>query len=647
MSLELIYSFIDSKKSSLSKDNDSVEVLSKSAPVDVVTEAPSEKASASALDRFADSPLVQLGEDFIAEQVARNGHQIMNNAIGAVDRTINRITGIPVRKTTEQAQQLVFNSISAAVTAKNEVVMIFLRQVAEQAIAALNQKRAIASELTGKVTELHNALKIMIAGQPFFSPYLAQLRQALALIVEAENKITLVRNTFVSTDTFINSSFDDAKTKLESAEALLAPPDDDPDIKFNGGLLDNVGIPSEPQQLTVLLAVPQLVQDCLLAANGYFVANLKANALILAFQQGLNTLQESGSKKLKEYTISVLDSLLRRIDELVGQIADGVNGSPTATEGPISGFNPSPVKVSFSSLRWVFELRAIIEYTTFVPGQALKDIQISNKAVQAYEDAVEALQTKDNRVLGDAVLIATDGQEDIGQLEQQLTTYTMAALQAIVDGTAADSILALGRTIINRLHLSLTQDNEIIEILQTFVDSDLAIDDTVERLGDNIYSLLDTFGLDRAADLLRSGNFEDFFNLNSKTATFAGAALVGIATIKNCLETEEDREQLTQAEREIQRENKSKELFAQRKSVTAFEQQRAANEKEEQRLESLKEKSRAAAEKTEQSSKCQVLDAVSQQAPNLVKNLGGVLGVSVLSNVGSSDFLNKIGKGIL
>lgn len=633
MSLGFVLSFIQQKRGVLSKDADSVNVLSKQSPATIVSEDISTKASDAVWDRIKTGPMAQLGKDFVSEQIAKNGATIINNVDKAIGNTI--------RKPIQDAQNLVFDSIGAALTAKNDLAMFFLQELAKRCIVEIGKKRAVLLVLQEKLRLLYNALVILVAGSPFFNRYLTQLRRALIIIYESRNETVVVRNTLDARDVWLKRRFENVKDNLKAAEALMQPVGPEPDVKFTDkGLLANVGVPSEPQQLTLLLSIPQLVQEVLAAANGYFVATVKLNALLLAFCAGAGTLQTSSSKKMKEYSLSTLDNLIKQMDDLISSMANGVNGDPGSIAIPNSGYTPDSVKVSSASLGWILQLKTIIEYATFVPGNTLQTLQISNNALGKYNAAVTGIKSKGNRTNGQAILTATEGREEYGQLERQLTTFSLACLKAIVDGKASASVLSLGRTLQQRLELSLTQDKEIEVLLQAFATADLGFDDALKRTGNGIYKMLDNLGLDRASQLLKDGDFTNFFNLNSKTATFAGAALVGLSVLKECLHTEEDREQLTQAEREIQREVKAKELLAQRASATGFEQQKTELAKEDKRLYTLEDRSIKAADK------CQAF--VDEFRPsNMFKNIGPVIGVGAFGGSTLSAGLKKLGKGIL
>jgi hypothetical protein len=671
---------IKKKQEKLLKENDGIDQFKKQANQPKVVNSVISQAVAQATEKLKSSPLNQLGQDFLSEQISKNGQQIMNNVTKQVESDLNRILGVPIRQTIADAQQAVFNTISAALTAKNDLSMFFLQNLAKECIKALDKKIEIARIVEEKLRYLYNALIILVSGDPYFATYLNKIRTALQYIDEAEKKFVLVRDTFKAKDFYLKTQFQSAVESLNAAEELLEPPKQEPDIKFNNtSLLNNVGIPSQPQQLTVVLSIPQLSKDVLYAAQGYFTANLKANALLLAFRDGLINFQNSSSQKLKEYTIGLLDQLISKTDNLADAMASAVNGvagldNLPQRDGPVSGvvanfnetsvlistsqgskvaprtqynvlpqtgklikYQPDSVKTSAKALGWILELKAIIEFASFIPGPTLEGLKISNTAVTKYNSAVDCIKTKNGITRGDAVLTATEGRESTGEFETQLSTFILKALQAIVDAKVADSVLALGRTNITRMNLSVEFNTDVKNCLVPFANADLAFPAALKKAGDSIGKLLDDFGLDRAKDLLVGGDYTSFFNLNSKTATYVGAALVGLAALKQCAGTTEDQELLTQAEREFQKEQKAKDLLSQRSAVTGFEGQQARNTVEGIRIQKISERACDAGDK------CGVPPDL--RPTNIIRNIGSVLGISMVGDGSVSKNLERLGKG--
>jgi hypothetical protein len=672
VSVQLILDYITKKQKSLSMSTDSLDILSKQSADKRISDFINQTVGESVWDGIKNGPLGQLGKDFMSEMIAKNGSKIINN----VDTAIRKKIGTQV----EQMQSLVFDSITAVLTAKNDLAMYFIQQLARQLLTAIQKKQRVTADLRTKLLELYNILVLITTTSPFFDEYLGQLRQALVNIYTARNDLVLVRNTLQANDFWLKLRYKEALDKLRLAEKLMEPDSAvEPDVKFTDkGLLSGVGIPSKPQQLALLLSLPQKIKEVLACANGYFIAVATVNALLLAYTAAYGSFTQSASRKLKEYTINTLDKLIELLDALVSNMATQLNGSPDSILTPInqrvnsldpnfveearevlaSGgnleqtdlssaitgsytrrFSPDPTLTSAFAMGWLIDLKSTLAFANIIPGPTLEALNVSNEALRRYNVSVERIKTFDTISNGDAILVAVDGREEIGQLERQLTTFTIAAAKAVALPQNAKAILPLGRTLLRRMDLVAQRDQEIYTVVAAFAGADLAFPDALKKSGDNIYRMLDKFGLDRAADALRNGNFADFFNMNSKTATYVGAAITGFAVLNNCLNTEEAREQVNQAKRELERDLKSKELIALRSANSGFEQQKEENFVIDNRLEVLKDK-------TIESSKACGLPQDLAPA-NLFKNVGPIIGVGVLGNKTLQSSLTKYGRGIL
>ena len=671
--IDLVTEFIDKKRQTLSEDTDSLTTLSKQSPAQQISDLTTEDIGDKIWDNIKESPLAQMGKDFVSEQVAKNGTKLINNVDAAVRKKANEVISKAIAPV-EQLQNLVFDSITAILTAKNDLAMYFIQQMAKQILIVIDQKRDVSIQLQEKIRELHNILALLTTTNPFFDDYLAQLRRGLALIYDARQDLTVVRNTLQANDRWLKTRFKQSKEKLLQAEELMSPGGSDPDVKFTDkGLLSGVGVPAKPQQLMLLLSLPQKIKEVLACANGYFILVVKLNALLVAFNAAYGSFTESSSRKLKQFTISTLDNIVSSMDELISDMATNLNGSPNSILQPdtVIGasidpsiiaaaqggenigmtdpstflssstrkpFSPDPLLTSANAMGWLFEIKTIIAYYDLIPGPTLEALDVSNNALTLYNEAVKTIKSKNNRVDGDAILTATEGREEVGQLEKQITRYVLSAGQALTNIQTARAVLPLGRTLIKRIDLSLTQDKEIRDAVAKFANAELAFPSAITRAGQGVFAMLDKFGLDRAMDALRSGDFAKFFSMDGKTATYAGAAIAAFSALKECLSTEEDREQLTQAQREFEREQKSKELIASRSASTGFQMQIQEVTKEDIRLDTLNERTKVAGKK------CGLADDFSPT--NLMKNLGPIVGVSVLGNKSLQDKLTKISRGI-
>jgi hypothetical protein len=611
---------------------------------------------------------------------------------------IEALQATGLEDTAQQAFNLANNILAASIMANNELVMYFVRRLATNTITLLREKQEILAELSSKVTELYNLLKILTQGNPVYDPYIAQLRRALLDVRSARTDLLLVRNTFVRRDLWLSRRFDSAKASLERARSLVTPPLPNQSINrgvaggtvnkstltsvvnnplANGttgnsavdavkagqiaaiGLFENPPVPTTEQQVQATISIPKVSKQVIEAAEGYFEIVVNINARIAAFISALSQMTSGLPAYYKKYILSLFDPLLNRVDNVAGSMADILNGSPTAFAGPIGGFKPQPLTASVQAFKWGMDLSIILEnfktiptgqFTTYVqaativaigtaeipgalakvsvganqililsaglprtpkqgdritvlgasiaannvvttlarvhaatlsqendvvlltlagrlepeyptfaraklesPSGALDALNISQQSANAYQTAVVNLKKLDDIKIEGAVFRATDAQEQTAELESQLLVFLLEANNAPISATVRTEVLGVARSVLKRLAITVSRDNEIAAILQRFVDTPFELEDTIKKIGDGIFALLQSAGLDNAQELLESGDFNKFFKLNSKEATFVGAALASVALLKQCFPDQASRDKLSQIEFELEK----------------------------------------------------------------------------------------------
>ncbi len=631
-----IIEYLDDKKGALYDDNDAVDSAIENTPQEFVQKSQTDSITNTIMTELKNSPLLQLGEDFIAEQVSKVGNQILENAQNIVGDQISAIT-----TAAEKAVNLAFNAITAAITAQNNIVLFFVQQLGQQILDRLEEKERIRVEMETALRELYNAVAQLTAGDPFFEQYLQQLRLALQKIFTAQSEIISLRNTYQVTDIFQTRRYDAALDLLREAEALLQPEGEQTDRPFTEeGLFANVGIPTDSQQLAIILAIPKLAKQTILATKGYLEITAQINGLIVAYLAAVDTLSAVSSDKIKNYTIGMLDSVNESLASLTSEMALGLNGSESAFNQPIAGFRPKPIPVSSSALGWLIQVKAIIGQLELIPRDALTTLNLDATVTGAYRQSVEQIQGFGTLREGDAILRVTEGQEQIGLIETQITQFTLASLGAIVSGSIAANVLPLGRTVLSYLDLSRRNDQRLRQAIQPFVGATLPQNDLVTRLGNGIFNMLDEMGLDKAADLLRGGAFQDFFALTTRTATYAGYALAVISELKSCVSETENVNVLERAEREIERDVQNSELLLQSASESALRTKRAENNEDIDRLDRLKDDVKKAPDA------CIVDECGKFNGDALIERFGGVLGVNILGEVLGDSALQRTARSV-
>lgn len=293
------------------------------------------------------------------------------------------------------ALNVVYNMIAAAAMAQNDLIMMFMKNVARSAVIEIDKKKAIIDDLKIKIQALYNALVILCAGNPVWEKYLAQLRQALIDLETSRQEIVLVRNTLGLSDRYLGRTFDTARSRLIKTKLLVKPLENNPYLKASWkGLLANLGVPATNDQINATIMIPKLSKEVINAAKGYLEHTMKLDALILAFIEGLNSLNLLMPSVIKKYVLGLFDGTLNSLQNLIWSMAKNLNGNEQAIRGPAGGFEPSPLNVSVNVNKWAMDLSVVIEYLKVIPSDQLKAISVSLDSARVYQSVVTSIKRK-------------------------------------------------------------------------------------------------------------------------------------------------------------------------------------------------------------------------------------------------------------
>jgi len=665
--LDFYKDYVDKKCEELESSSTIFEKLSDKLGVSKITDGIKDYLDTGILESLKDSPLRALAEDVLASTIQENSRRIAQNISGTIKKTV----GGQVINTLQDARSLAFDSVITVLTFQNDMVLFFAAQVAEQAIKAIKKKRRILFNLQEAIRKLHNALLVLAGGGPVFSKYLADLRTALVLINQAQSNLGQVSSAFNSAAIFPESRFESAKNLLDQAYDLIMPPitgtaaDD-----LKEGFLKNVFVgPKYGDQLAMIMAIPKLAMEMLKSYDLYALEVAKVNALLIAFSNCVQNIQSVTADSFRKRILDMLEQEHYLLSDLINGMALQLNGDKNAITGPIDievtkrldyqgkvaktitkVYEPNPTKTSANAIGWSIKLKAARGMLELIDPGALQNLSLSNQALQQYNIAVADIETKDIRRTALAVLNATDGREQLGDIEGDLITFAFQANQAILDSALTQqengrfderSVISLGAKLNARLQLSIDQDREIEQILLKFIVATEPLLDSIRDMGNSIYRVLDDLGMDRASDFLKQGLFGDFFAMNSQTATYVGAATAGLSLVQNLLSDESQKQCIQKAINQVKAEATSKKLSAARSVKANYVKQQAANKKI----------CKSRQQQQKEVDVCSSQIDLNQLKDNPLKSLGGlfngVFGGSLTDSLpGTEKFFESIGPGV-
>jgi len=548
-----------------------------------------------------------------------------------------KVTGL--ENSALDALNLFYNMLAQAISAYNDLILLFLKKIAQNIIVELEAKEIVNQSLKQSLTNLHNGLLAISSGDPVFSKYIKDLRGALVELDSGYRDILFVRNTLDKTSRFLGKQYKTGRSKIDDALDKIKPLDDNPYLSPTfKGVLANVGIQTDLQQINNILAIPRLCKDVIGNINEYSNRVTKINTMLVFYYAGLRQLQTGIPDLIKKYILSRFDSTLSKLSSLVKSMALTLNGSETSVARASPGFTPQPLPVSVLAFKWAMdgtlvresfkllptghvvverranavapgaaafatqgrtfigassdefksvqigdtvaifntsrageykvksvvsgqelELDRVVNSTNLqingvdyqITSDALGALQLNFEAVDAYAGSVKKLKRMGTISNGKASLIATEAQEDSRVFPGQLLTFLLEATAAAVSAKIRPAALLLCKSFINRCDLVTARDRDIRITLQAFINTPIPLEETLKRLQDGLMKALRGMGLDRAADLLESGDFAGFFKLNGKNATYVGAALEAIAFLKDCFDNDADRNKLSEIENNV------------------------------------------------------------------------------------------------
>jgi len=566
----------------LGKQNSIFDFLSKAGGLSRISSGLKDVFSKGLVDALANSPLRQMAEDALAENINRYSRTLVQNALNIIPEKLTR--------TLKDLRSVTFNAVYATIAFQNNMPLFFTMKIAEECVEAIRDKRHTLICLKGSVIKLHNALMKLTGSGPFFNEYLKQLRKALAQIDQAEKELTSVQSNFYVNGVFIKRKFEDAKELLDAAFVNILPPastsPEKPDQNLLTALLAGLQhAPTFQQQLTQLMTIPKFVMEMLGSYDLYVVKVLKVNTLLTGFLSSIQGMEELVHGKMGEIVIDRLSTARAGLRDIIGSMGKQINGGSDLIYTYKDGFIPNASLTSSKAIEWGVRVKTIRVLLDSIDPSAVETIQLSNAGLVAYNVAVESLGYLNNRITPTAILRADAGREEIGDIEGDILAMAVQSNLAILGMASlsknkydSKSVLSLGVKLEDRIELSIIQDRQVEMILLRFIQKVGPITEVNKNLGNSIYKLLDDLGMDRASDMLKKGAWKEFFSLTGKTANYIGAAMTGLNLLLKGLSNEGQRQCVSTAINKLATKSVATKLEAERSLRFNYTKQQQINE---------------------------------------------------------------------
>ncbi len=594
--------------------------------MDAMDNMSQQDALVGVLDAIVESPLFDLAENWVAEQATNAAANIVNTAAGKITDAV----GGPLAA----ARNAAFSMIAAAMLFQRELIYYFAMKTAEQIILHVEGPtghRNNLTELRDAIRRLYNALMAIAHTGDFYEEYLQKVRQALALLIEAQKKLDRVKSGYQATDKFQDRLYVAVKGDLDAAVKLILPPTPKPDMSMRTPMMrPMVGKPPKPtgnkavdksskaayattkasaqmtdyllpdtlgvqtassrqyMALQAMWQIPKLVIEMIEAYDMYALNVLKLNTLVSGFKSITEPKVDLGMLSFfKDYIMTVLDKSSKELTSIIADMALSLNGSVTATDYTIPGFTADPRAICARTPIWgvrIYTVKAILE------GIDVNSMAKLNEGIELQEihkDTVDAINKLDMIKGRGVILKRNDGLEEVGDLEPYVLALASQSALALVDKTQfaknsagqykSNTVVIAGQRAMARVDLSLQHCDQIVSIMDNYIARTKPLLKT-NILGDTLIGLCDQFGFDKLKDSLMGGNVAAVFGMSPKTATYVGAALTSLYSVWGMLSDDEARSCIADTINDLKVQDRAKQTQASRTAGNAAKEQMRQND---------------------------------------------------------------------
>jgi hypothetical protein len=499
----------------------------------------------------------------------------------------------------QDATQALFQGLATIATIDSELAMELTRNTARNLTVVLQRKQALSDGMKQDMVKIHNACVIILNSTPFIDQYVKDLLAAYSILEQAERSFESVYQGLDS-DTnpvFKTNTFNTGVSRLESAQALILPDRGNVTsdaITFFDFLDQTQNRATNKQAIAAAQAIPNLSQALVSKSLGYVAAVYEANSLInvylnavdeyiKAFKKNKNLYQASkdhvsiGQQKLQSLIVN-MESVLQPSQQLNPQY----NPAQQLTYGP---------KVMASATAWGITLQAIIEWMKLNPGVGAAQIDKTSRSVEAYTESVALIEQMGNISYVGGVYLCSNGKEEPLQIVPKIARLIRKVNLVIATSTTRDQLATEFRIVTNYLNASTQNTNRLIGALNIFTSTKPNLPTAAKKALDEVLDFANKYKLDRLAGLINNGDIEKIFASTPDTATYSGAAVVGMNNVieqvsSSSTATDQNLQKLTNARDVQSRTQKTEEIESNRLFSSSIA---AVRESVNKRIASLKE----------------------------------------------------------
>lgn len=588
-SANFIQDFITKRQEEVNQNIDGVSNRAKRSAGDKLNFKVADRVSSPILGRISTGPLAEAGVTVATGLVKQITNQLISTGAKKIDAAVNKALGFPLRQTAQDLTDGYFAAVTLASTAHVEVIMEIARINARTIVKLIEQKNTLISEMKNDIEDIYRAMTTILRANPFFDDYFKQLLDAYSKILSSQADLKSVVKTLRNVHKYNKILHDRAITRLEAARGEMQPPSTvKVESMLKGIPLEEIadfftqtplgvavvatvtGKKSGMEALAAALTIPVISARMGERYIRYTSLTVEINLLITHFITALDEFisQYKRNDNIDQAAINHIQAGISQLDTLLSDMK-------------VQLFPATPKKsqlyqaeVTTAATGWILRLDTTIEWLKNNPAKTAESLDVTGESVSRYRKAVATLEAIGDIKHGLATLTVKEAQEDLVKTTALVGKLLLQANVVIATQTPPQDIKLMVFQLRDIFSAASDLDKKIVDALTPFINTPFELLNNANKVVNQLLKISKDLGLDRATDLLQKADIKSFYAMNAQTATYTGAAVVGLDTIIGALRakpgaTDSDVQKCQVIRDDVARRNETQKVESQRSSATS------------------------------------------------------------------------------
>lgn len=541
------------------------------------------------IGRISTGPLAEAGVTAATGYVNQLTDRLISIGLKKINEELSTKFVYPLRQTPQDLMDGFFATVALASTAHVEIVMELARSNARLTVEKIKQKDILITAIKKDIEDIYRAMTTVLRADPFFKDYFDKLLDAYAKILSSQTDLRSVVKTLRNLHKYNKILFDRAIVRLEVARNEMQPPQT---VKvydmLKGTPLEEIadfftetplgvavvsavtGKKSGEEALAAALTIPIISARLGEKYVRYVFLTVQINTLIQHFMTALDEFitQYKRNDNIDQAAINHIQAGINQLDTLLSDMKVQLFPDVKKTSQLYQA------EVTTAATGWILRLDTVIEWLKNNPARTAASLDVTGESVTRYQAAVKALKDIGNLKHGIATLTVKEAQENPVKTTAAVGKLLLQANVVIATQTPPQDIKLMVFQLRDTFSAAITLDSKIISALTPFINTPFELLNGATKVVNQLLKVAEDLGLERATELMKYCDLNGFYAMNAQTATFAGAAVVGLDNIIGLLRskpgaTDNDVQKCQLIRDDMARKNETQRVESQRSSAAS------------------------------------------------------------------------------